>query len=306
MNNLDELNDQEKNENDKEQELIGTLMKDFSAMMNDVGPVVRALLLKADGSVLEVDYDSTPKNNHISKILGGAPTILGELPGNIDGVILTKKLTPDPMIDLPNQHTVVALFGEVVLGDVFVTRLDHDIQPQHFGLTEFKAWKSSKEHCPSDKAFGKIEEVDFDEEEEFDYEVEDNAEDEHDPANAIMHTVINTYMAKSGGKVPTAEQVKSILDQMGFNTVGEFSSEEERKLLAEAYETEHRERPTSEQLDIMMKKIPLIKAALLASDNFPDVTDEDMDEDWVPPDANNESSISRATQNMVVSECNGS
>jgi len=294
--------DEEKNENDTEQELIGTLMKDFSAMMNDVGPVVRALLLKADGSVLEVDYDSTPKNNHISKILGGAPTILGELPGNIDGVILTKKLTPDPMSDLPNQHTVVAPFGEV-LGDVFVTRLDHDIQPQHFGLTEFESWKSSNELCPSAKAFGKLEEVskveDVDEEEEFDYEAEDNTDDEYDPADAIMHTVINTYMAKHGGKVPTAEEVKSIIDQMGFSTVSEFSSEEERKLLAEAYETEHGERPTSEQLDIMMKKIPRIKAALLSSDNFTEDTDEDAD--WVPPDANNESCISSATQNMVLS-----
>jgi len=269
-----------------QQEVIGTAMKDFFSMMNEDGPVVRALLLKADGSVVEVDYDSTPKKDNISKILGGAPTILGELPGQLDGVILTKKLTPDPLVDSPNQNTILSVYGEV-LGDVFVTRLDENIEPKHFGLSEFKTWESSRYHrCGNiGNKVEELEEVDLDDEKEFDWEAEDTDEDEADVEDVVMQTVINAYMAKNGGKVPTAEEVEAILAQMGFNVVGELSEEEERELLIVAYEKEHGIKPTHEQLDQMMLKLPRYKTAHLLSEDFP--LDDD-DEDWEPPHAENE------------------
>jgi len=313
MHSNNELNSHENHDSAQQQGVINNAMEDFCAMMSEEGPVVRALLLKVDGSVLEVDYDSTPMNNHISKILGGSPTILGELPGQLDGVILTKKRTPDLQIDLPNQHTVVAPYGEV-FGDVFVTRLDEHVRPQHFGLAEFESWKSFQHNSSGERDGGTVkvrtkkkvnldeedefdyefensdvEDIDLDVKEEFDFDCEDSDKDEHELANATMPSAINEQIAKCGGKVPTAEHVKSVLDHLGFNVVGDLSAEEERKLLAEAYMAEHGKKPSVEQLDNLMDILPHVKAAPFLYEDFPEVDEED--ENWVPPVANDEESI---------------
>jgi len=251
-------------------------MKDICAIMEDDGPVVRSLLLKANGTTAEVDYDSTPRNNHISKILGGAPTILGELPGQLDGVILTKKLSPDPLKDSPNQHKVLRAYGEI-LGDVFVTRIDEHIQPRHFGLAEYEAWESSKDENDWETVRA-LEGVDLDDEEEFDWEAEDTAEEESD-----LEEVRNENMTKNEGEPVTAAEMKAVLVYMGFNDVVELSAEEERELLAVAYETEHGEKPANEKLDQLMQRLPLFRSANILSD-------DEEDEDWVPPEDQQESS----------------
>jgi len=325
MNSNKELNPHENHDNAQQQEVINTAMEEFCAMMNNAGPVVRALLLKADGSVLEIDYDSTPMNNHISKILGGSPTILGELPGQVDGVILTKKRTPDLRVDLPNKHAVVAPYGEV-FGDVFVTRLDEHVCPQHFGLSEFESWKSVQHNSSAERdgctvnvgtkknvnlddeeefdyelENGAVEDFDLDAKEEFDYEAEDSDKDENDPGNAAMHSEINEQISNCGGKVRTAEQVKSVLDHLGFNVVGDLSAEEERKLLAEAYMAEHGKKPSVEQLDNLMEILPRVKAAPFLYEDFPEVDEED--DIWVPPEANDEESmINRDAQDTFLSK----
>jgi len=324
MNSNDELNSRENSDSAQQQEVIKTDMEEFCAMMSNEGPMVRALLLKADGTVLEVDYDSTPMNNHISKILGGIPSILGQLPGQLDGVILTKKRTPDLQVDLPNQHTIVAPFGEV-FGDVFVTRLDEHVHPQHFGLAEFDSWKSSQQNSSSERdggavnagttkkvnlddeeefdyefEKGDVEDFDLDVKEEFDYDAEDSDKDENEPRNAAMHSEISEQIAKCGGKVWTAEHVKSVLDHLGFNVVGDLSSDEERKLLVEAYMNKHGKKPSVEQLDNLMGILPRVKAAPFLYEDFPEVDEED--ENWVPPEANDEESIiNRDAQDTLLS-----
>jgi len=269
---------EEKHDETNQQDLLESTVNNFCAMMEESGPVVRALLLKADGAVVEVNYDSTPRNDHISTILGGCPTIVGELPGKLDGVILTKKYTPDPLVDLPNQHSILAPYG-LVLGDVFVTRLDENVQPQHFGLLEWDAYMSSKDCLSAPETM-----TEFKDGESEDDNVEgcdEDEEEEVDPENAVMHAVVNAFMAKNGGAVPTAEQVADILDQMGFNVVDNLTDEEEREYLIEAFEAEHGVKPTAEQLEHLMKKLPLTKSAQLMSMDYPE---DDDDEDYVPSD----------------------
>jgi len=275
-------------------------IKDVRAMMEEDGPVVRALLLKANGSILEVGYDSTIRNDHISKILGGAPTILGEVPDQLDWVILTKKLTPNPLLDSPNQHKILSAYGEV-LGDVFITRLDKNSQPQHFGLAEYEAWLSSKGH-DGGYNWEKVKEVelaDLDEKNEFDWDAEDTAEEDSDLEDGTMKTEINAYMEKKEGKVPRAAEVKAILAHMGFHIVGELSAEEERELLAVAYETEHGEKPTIEKLDQLMKKLPRLKTTRARSIDFPE---DEEDEDWVPPDVQEQTSFNMGEQVESIEE----
>jgi len=267
-----------------QQEVLETTVNNFCAMMKENGPIVRALLLKADGTVAEVNYDSTPRNDHISTILGGSPTIVGELPGKLDGVILTKKYTPDPLVDLPNQHSILAPYG-VVLGDVFITRLDENVQPQHFGLLEWNAYMSSKDSSSAPETMTEFKDGDSEDGNEEVYD-EEHEEEEVDPENAVMHAVVNAFMAKNGGAVPTAEQVADILDRMGFNVVDNLTVEEEREYLIEAYEAEHGVKPTNEQLEDLMKKLPLTKTAHLMSMDYPE--DDDDDEDYVPTDLDEE------------------
>jgi len=267
-----------------QQEVLETTVNNFCAMMKENGPIVRALLLKADGTVAEVNYDSTPRNDHISTILGGSPTIVGELPGKLDGVILTKKYTPDPLVDFPNQHSILAPYG-VVLGDVFITRLDENVQPQHFGLLEWNAYMSSKDSSSAPETMAEFKDGDSEDGNEEVYD-EEHEEEEVDPEDAVMHAVVNAFMAKNGGAVPTAEQVADILDRMGFNVVDNLTVEEEREYLIEAYEAEHGVKPTNEQLEDLMKKLPLTKTAHLMSMDYPE--DDDDDEDYVPTDIDEE------------------
>jgi len=272
---------EEKRDSVNEEEVQETTLNDFCAMMKETGPVVRALLLKADGSVVEINYDSTPRNDHISTILRGSPTIVGELPGEPDGVILTKKYSPDPTVDLPNQHSFLAPYGPV-LGDVFVTRLDEKVQPQHFGLLEWELWVS-KYGSTTSKTIAEFQGREADDIEEFDEE--NKLDEEVDPESAIMNSVVNAYMAKNGGAVPTAEEVADILDRMGFNVFGKLTVEEEKEYLIEAYEKEHGVKPTVEQMEHLMQKLALTKTAQLMSMDYPEDGD---DEDYVPTDQDEE------------------
>jgi len=288
---------EEKRDKVNQEDVQETPLDDFCAMMKGNGPVVRALLLKADGSVVEVNYDSTPRNDHISKILGGSPTIVGELPGEPDGVILTKKYTPDPTVDFPNQHSILAPYRPV-LGDVFATRLDEKVEPQHFGLLEWELWMSNYGDTDREKN------VNFEGDQEsnrIEVHEEDGAEEEVDAESAIMYSIVNAYMAKNGGAVPTAEQVADILDRMGFNVIENLTEEEEKEYLIEAFEKEHGVKPTAEQLEDLMQKLPLTKAAQLMSMEYPE---EDDDEDYIPTDQEEEEynieDIAAQAQSMVM------
>jgi len=290
---------EEKEDGLTQEELVETTVNDFCAMMKEDGPVVRALLLKADGSVTEVNYDSTPRNDHISTILGGSPTIVGQLPGELDGVILTKKYTPDPKVDLPNQHNILAQYGQI-LGDVFVTRLDEKVQPQHFGISEWESFLST--HCnltrDTEARYTENKEADN----LRDVSEEEDEDEEVDPESAIMYSVVNAFMAKNGGVVPTAEQVADILDRMGFNVVDDLTVEQEREYLIEAFEKEHGVKPTAEQLEHLMQKITLTKTAELMSMDYPE--DDDDDEEYVPSELDekeyNMDDIKAQAQSMVM------
>jgi len=138
-----------------------------------------------------------------------------------------------------------------------------------------------------------VELADLDDKNEFDWDAEDTAEEDSDLEDGTMKTEMNAYMAKKEGKVPRSAEVKAILAHMGFNVVGELSAEEERELLAVAYETEHGEKPTNEKLDQLMEKLSRLKTSLTRSTDFPD---DEEDEDWVPPDVQEETSFNMGEQ----------
>jgi len=127
--------------------------------------------------------------------------------------------------------------------------------------------------------------------------------DESDSYNAIMHQTENTSMTKHGGHFLTAEHIMLILDNLGFNVVGDLTAGKERELLAEAYVTEHGRNPTAEQMGKLMEILPRIKAAPFLFEFFPENDEED--EDWVFSDVDEEkSSIKTEDQDTLLSDRN--
>jgi len=116
---------------------IQNAVSKITAQMKSEGEVVKAVLLKTDGETLEVDWDSTPLRDHISEILGGAPTIIGELPGL--PVVMTQKResSDDPV----NQHQLPPPFDKLKIhGDIFCTHLDGQAEPRDFTKAEFEQY----------------------------------------------------------------------------------------------------------------------------------------------------------------------
>ena len=48
-------------------------------IMNQKGPIVKAVLLKTGGEVKQIDYDATPKANQVQQIIQAPPTMIGNL-----------------------------------------------------------------------------------------------------------------------------------------------------------------------------------------------------------------------------------
>merc|ERR1719204_2916430 len=111
-----------------------------------------------------------------------------------------------------------------------------------------------------------------------------------------MQSVINENMTKNEGKQIKAVEMKSVLVYMGFNDVVELSADEERELLAVAYEAKHGEKPVNEMLDQLMLKLPLFRSANI------DFSDDEEDEDWVPPEDQQESSSDVGAQVESLAE----
>jgi len=111
-------------------------------MMNSSGPTVSAVLLKADGTVEEVKYDTTPKANEISKFLGGAPTIVGQW-DQIGGVVVCKKreVTDE---DEKNHHLLrFPLHQELIKGHLFCVRMDENANAVDFSKAEYEEFAAN-------------------------------------------------------------------------------------------------------------------------------------------------------------------
>jgi len=119
--------------------------------------------------------------------------------------------------------------------------------------------------------------------EEFDYEAEDTDEDETYSWEVTNYPTFAEDVTKPGVDFLTVEQVKSVLDNLGFSVLGDLSAEEERELLAEAYFNEHGKEPSVDQLDKLMKILPRVKSAPFLYEDFAENSEEN--EDWMPSDS---------------------
>ena len=83
--------------------LLSSLSTDnISSLMSQEGPVVKAVLLKEDGTSEELDADMSPKKAIPQAILGGLATFLGQFEEQNIIIMMRRE---DTATDLPeNQH----------------------------------------------------------------------------------------------------------------------------------------------------------------------------------------------------------
>ena len=97
--------------------------------------IVTAVLLKYDGKLEEIKYDTTSKS--INKILGGRPTIIGELE-DIQVIIVR---TINSRIKKLNNHILPVPFcNNSYNGDYLLYRIDLNGNSKNFTLNEYKKY----------------------------------------------------------------------------------------------------------------------------------------------------------------------
>jgi hypothetical protein len=116
--------------------------KSIYELMNSVGLVVSAVVLKANGTAIEVAYDSTPKTNHAQKLLNGlSPTIIGEYE-DLNVILVRGRISAPNNCDIPvNNHKLRFPFAHLngtIRGDIFCYRLSANAQHQSFTLAEYQ------------------------------------------------------------------------------------------------------------------------------------------------------------------------
>jgi hypothetical protein len=94
---------------------------DIAEVLKSEGPVVTAVLLKADATIEQVQVDTTPHKQMVQKILGGPFTFLGQY--EEEGTVLMCLRSDDNTVPL-NEHKLQPPFEESqVRGDILCLRV---------------------------------------------------------------------------------------------------------------------------------------------------------------------------------------
>jgi hypothetical protein len=176
-------------------------------IMNSDGPTVKAVLLKADGSSVQIDYDTTPRKHQVKEILGADPTIIGEW--HEIQVILVKGRIESLNVPV-NEHKLRWPFHvEEVRGDILLYRVDESATPIDFTLEEYKAWaaRAGAEDTQKAEAFEKAQEE------------QQSAEDDDDDKEMLqmdesvmraqVHNMVRRQFAVKFGREPTEEELET-------------------------------------------------------------------------------------------------
>jgi len=104
-------------------------------LMQEDGPIVSVVVLRADGSTEEKKIDMTPKLNSIPRLLGGKATFVGQW-RSLDVVLMSLR---HPSEETPRSaHKLPPPFqDDVVQGDVVLIRMDENSMPTDFTLAEY-------------------------------------------------------------------------------------------------------------------------------------------------------------------------
>uniref|UniRef100_A0A7S1N2Z6 DUF5880 domain-containing protein n=1 Tax=Eutreptiella gymnastica TaxID=73025 RepID=A0A7S1N2Z6_9EUGL len=127
---------------------LGSIMK----MMTGSGPIVKCVLLAADGKASELSIDMSPSQNGCAKALKCArTTFVGPIP-HLSAVVLQNAA---PKAKTPkNKHRLPPpVDKEAVVGSALVIRMDENVEPADISLSEYLSYCANP---PSAKAARKV------------------------------------------------------------------------------------------------------------------------------------------------------
>jgi len=229
-------------------------MDKIRSVMSSEGPVVKAELLRADGSVEEIVVDCTPSKKETHTVVGCGKnetiSLLGQwcdlptLIGPNQSIVLIIKRPDQAAGASANKHKLKPPFhdlSEDVLGDILLLKHDENCEPCNFTSKEWKdllkqpdALFDQPNGADEDDEEEEEDDDDEDDDEDEDEDDEDDDEDEDeeddvdedeleadlakDPkmAQAVLAKVIKQY-TKEHGKAPTAQVRKTLAELVGVN-----------------------------------------------------------------------------------------
>ena len=168
----------------------------------------KCVILRQNGTSVEVSVDMTPSLKKLPELLGGDVTFLGQFE-SIQVVLLVKRDQEGMKKKDLNKHKLFPPLADAeAFGDIILTRSGDNGEPLDFTIEEWNAYEGEPEGCDDDQ----------DEEEEEEEEVEDEDEDEDfsdedDPeGDAILDKLTEKAIddfKKKNGRVPT-EKVENM------------------------------------------------------------------------------------------------
>jgi hypothetical protein len=220
--------------------LILTNNANTTEIMDSTGKVQPAVLLKADGAMSEVKFDTTPRLKEVNKTLGCDQheniTFAGQWEDVVtkgDSVLLILRFKAEELKLPINQNKLQPPFHEAKIpGDILLQRSDENGNVLPFTLKHYKNFqkKEIKEWTPADDEVADDDEDDDEdsddddeEDEEFGEEGESDDEDdeEEDAAVAAMLDNVEVDPAKAQAKL------LEFLMQYAIDNNGATPSEEE-------------------------------------------------------------------------------
>jgi len=217
-------------------------MEKIKSVMSAEGPVVKAVLLKADGKIKEVTIDCTPskKESHALVGCGSNETIslmgqycdLPQLIGKDQSIVLIIKRQDQATAAPFNKHKLQPPFEDAaseVRGDILLLKHDENTVPCNFTTQEWKELLK-QDSVLFDQPGGDDEEDEDEEdggEEDDDDDEDDLGSDEEDDddidedeleedlaknpamAKAVLAKVVKAYK-KENGRAPTAQEMKTL------------------------------------------------------------------------------------------------
>ena len=211
--------------------------ENIKKVMSENLATCKCVLLKADGSMSEMEVDMTPRLRKVQHVLNGEVTFIGQWE-RIEVILVVNKMLQHGAgraKDI-NKHKLQPPFHKAddIYGDILLTKSDKNGNPKDFTLKEYKAFQKLKikEWEPKDEeSEEELDEEDDDgedDDEEDDAEEDDDDDDEEEFMEALQQKLIDSYKEKHG-KEPSKKEVENLMKQLVMNMGGQVEEEEEEE-----------------------------------------------------------------------------
>eukprot|EP00486_Rosalina_sp_Unknown_P000602 CAMPEP_0201568990 /NCGR_PEP_ID=MMETSP0190_2-20130828/10412_1 /ASSEMBLY_ACC=CAM_ASM_000263 /TAXON_ID=37353 /ORGANISM="Rosalina sp." /LENGTH=644 /DNA_ID=CAMNT_0047990807 /DNA_START=80 /DNA_END=2014 /DNA_ORIENTATION=- len=210
-------------------------------LLSSQGPTVKAVLLKSDGSVEEISYDSTPSRNHVSEILGAPPSIIGQYP-DLDVIVVGPRYQ-EPQTEFKlNKHKLRFPFNNSTFyGDVFLYKFNQDCVCVDFTADQYKAF-AAKSHEDIGKVFEPLISDDQDVQDDDEYDEEEYNEEDAQYAEDFMREIIMNKVKKEYpekfGREPTEQELEDMVNATLSMFAGGIQEEDDEEYVDEEYQDE--------------------------------------------------------------------